>query len=192
MTTRKKKTVGERAAVAEAKARKLRARANDVERAKRTRQLILQGEGLAARIAAGDPSAKAEWDKTLDGLKRDHDRAAFDLEPLAKPGPDNHLPVNPPTLPPLPPLPTLPPVNPPPVVPPKPAGPVDVKARFDQALDAWNDKTEISKEERELRRVELGEAIAGYERVSGQLWTGVTNRRHFGLGDRPGEILRTA
>ncbi len=186
MTTRKKKTVGERAAVAEAKARKLRARANDVERAKRTRQLILQGEGLAARIAAGDPSAKAEWDKTLDGLKRDHDRAAFDLEPLAKPGPDNHLPVNPPTLPPL---------NPPPVVPPKPAGPVDVKARLDHALTVWKAAEGSPRDVLEPLRVELSHAIAGIERVSGQLWPGLKtkeDRDFYGLTDRPGELARAA
>ncbi len=174
MTIRKTRTPEQRAKDAELKARALRTKANNVERARRTRQLILQGEGLAARIAAGDLDAKGEWDKTLASLKRVHDRAAFGLEPLPEPRPDDQQPV-----------------NPPPVVPPRPAGPVDVQARLDRAVAAWKSAQGSPHEVLEPLRVELGRAIAGIERVSGQLseLLEAKDRKFYGLGDRPGELV---
>jgi predicted component of type VI protein secretion system len=140
------------------------------DRAKRTRQLILQGEALMARVAAGSVSAKVEWDMTLAGLTRDHDRKAFDLPPLPKPqpqpGPDNQPAANP-----------------------SGSDPMAVAiARHKRAFNAWE------AEQSERNRIELGQAIAGYEKLTGKCLEGLSSsdRVGWGLGDSPGELLKAA
>ncbi len=178
MTSRTRKTPEQMIAGLERKLQFVKSKAKNMERARKTRRAIIIGEAIQASAAAGDADAKREVDKALAGLTRKHDREAFDLEPLPEPRPDDQQPV-----------------NPPPVVPPKPAGPVDVQARLDRALAAWEAAKDSPMDVLEPLRVELSQAIAGIERVSGQLWGGLRtskDREFYGLGDRPGELARAS
>jgi hypothetical protein len=173
MTVRKRKTPQQLIEMHKRKASALEKKVKNVEKAKRTRQLILHGEALVARAAAGDPVSQAEVARNLAGLTRKHDRAAFDLEPLPEPGPDDHLPVNPPA----------------PVTPPAAASPLDLAvARRKRAVEAWNVATT------EKNRIELGDAIAAWEELTAVLWGGIEPEKRLGfdLGDGPGVVLRTA
>ncbi len=146
-----------------------------MEQAQETRQAIIAGKTIGALATAGDSDCARAWDKMLAALKRKQDRLAFGLDPLPEARPDDQQPVNPPL-----------------VVPTKSAGPVDVQARLDRALAAWEAAKGNPREVLEPLRVELGQAIAGVERVSGQLWGRLpaTDRGFYGLSDRPGERLR--
>jgi hypothetical protein len=161
MAGRTKRTIDQQIAEAERKLQLKKTKKKNMERAKRTRQLILHGEALVARAAAGDVDAKREVDKTLAGLTRDHDRAAFDLEPLPEPAPDNQPTGN--------------------------ASSADLLAaalaRRSRAVDAWNaDRSDGN-------RAALGQAVADWERLSGVCWPGLPERAGYGLGDGPGELL---
>jgi hypothetical protein len=159
------------------KLQKVKSEMKDEVTAAETRRAVILGKIIQARAAAGDVDAKREVDKMLAGLTRKQDRLAFGLEPLPESRPDDQQPV-----------------NPPPVVPPRPAGPVDVQARLDRAVAAWKSAQGSPHEVLEPLRVELGHAIAGVERVSGQLseLLEAKDRKFYGLGDRPGELARAS
>jgi hypothetical protein len=157
---------------------KVKSEMKDEVRAAETQRAIILGKTIQGMAAAGHANAKLVYDEILSGLKRKQDRFAFGLEPLPEPEPDDQQPVNPPL-----------------VVPPKPAGPVDVQARLDRALTAWKAAEGSPRDVLEPLRVELGQAIAGIERVSGQLWSGLRtkeDRDFYGLTDRPGELARAS
>jgi hypothetical protein len=169
MTAREKKTPQQRIDALTKKLQTVKTKVKNMERAKRTRQLILQGEALMARAAAGDPVSQAEWDRTIVGLTRDHDRAAFDLEPLPGSDPDHQQPVNPP-----------------------PGADLSVaEARISRAISAWTENSKIPNANMEPFRVEMRDAIVAFERLSGTFFSGLkeVDRRSYGLGDRPGVLL---
>jgi hypothetical protein len=175
MAARIRRTKEQRANELQLKLQKVKSEMKDEVRAAETQRAVILGKIIQARAAAGDVDAKREVDKMLAGLTRKQDRLAFGLEPLPEPRPDDQQPV-----------------NPPPVVPPRPAVPVDVQTRLDHALTAWKAADGSPRDVLEPLRVELSQAIAGIERVSGQLWSGfktTKDRDFYGLGDRPGELV---
>jgi hypothetical protein len=147
-------------------ARVARTKAKDMERAQQTRRAIVAGIAIEAMAAAGDPDAQRAWDKMLAGLKRKQDRLVFGLEPLPESRPDDHQPVNPPAPPDL----------------------SAADARVVRAVEAW--KSAAS----EATRVELGQSVAEFEKLTGELWSGLKPeaRAGFGLADRPGELDRAS
>jgi hypothetical protein len=188
MATRIRKTPEQKANELERMARAARKKANQVGDAKRTRRAVIGGLAIQAMAAAGDRDCERAWNKMLAGLKRKQDRLAFDLEPLPEPRADDDQPVNPPVL-------AVPPVVPPvPAASPAPARPVHPQDRLDRAVAAWDAAKDSPAEVREPLRVEVGQAIAGVERVSGQLWADLPakNRSYYGLGERPGELARAS
>lgn len=177
MTTRTRRTTAQIANDLEARARVARTKVKNMERAQQTRRAVIAGMTIDGMAAAGDAEAKRVWDRMLAGLTRKQDRLAFGLEPLAEPeSPSDQQAVNPPQ-----------------VVPPKSTQPVHPEHRLTQALAAWNAADRAGPQEvLDPLRVELGQAIAGIERVSGRLWDKLpaTDRGYYGLSDRFGEMLR--
>jgi hypothetical protein len=183
MATRIRRTAAQIAADLRARANVAEAKAKKVEQAQETRKAIIAGKTIGALATAGDPDCARAWDKMLAGLKRKQDRLAFGLEPLPDASPDDQQPVNPPLV--------VPPVLPP-VPAAAPAGREHPQDRLNRALTAMDAAKDSPAEVREPLRVEVGQAIAGVERVSGQLWADLPakNRSYYGLGERPGELLR--
>jgi type IV secretory pathway VirB10-like protein len=145
------------------------------ERDRRTQQLILYGLGVLAQVAAGDDDAKRVAEKTLAALTRDHDRKAFDLPPLPKPKPK--------------PEPVHQPENQPAANPPAASDPMAAAiARHQRAANAWD------ADRSERNRIELGQAIAQFEKLTGKCLEGLSSvdRVSWGLSDRPGELLKVA
>lgn len=169
MTTRTRRTAEQIANDLEARARVARTKVKNMERAQQTRRAVIAGMTIDGMAAAGDAEAKRVWDRMLDGLTRKQDRLAFGLKPLPEPGPDNQPSANPLADP---------------VV--AAADPLAfATARLERALKAWS-----SEKPTEAARIEVGQAIAGLERVTGKLWENLpSNQRvHWDLSDRPGEL----
>jgi hypothetical protein len=167
MTNRIRRTAQQIANDLDARAQIAKNKVKNMEEAKRTRTAIIAGKSIRAMAAAGDPDASRAWDKMLTGLKRKQDRLAFGLEPLPDAVPDDQQPVNPPA-------------------PPAASDPLEAAtARLQQALKSWEG------EKLERNRVELGEAIAAREKLTGVLWENVppAQRVGWGLSDRPGVLL---
>ncbi len=168
MTTRIRRTSAQVAAELMLKATAAAVKVKNEDRAKRTRQLILHGEGVLAQAAAGSDDAKRVVEKTLAGLTRDNDRKAFDLpllpKPQPQPGPDNQPAANP-----------------------SGSDPMAVAiARHKRAVTAWE------AERSERNQIELSQAIAGYEKLTGKCLEGLSSsdRVGWGLSDRPGVLLK--
>ncbi len=185
MATRVRRTAAQIAADLRARANVAEAKAKKVERAQQTRTAIIVGETVRGMVNAGDAEAKRIWDRVVASLTRKQDRLAFGLKPLPEARPDDNQPVNPPVL-------AVPPVVQPVPAASPPAGQVHPEDRLKRALAAWNASEKMPQAEREPLRIELGQAIAGVERVSRMLWKELpaTDRRYYGLSDRPGEMLR--
>jgi hypothetical protein len=173
MTTRIRRTPEQIANDLEARARVARSKAKNMERARQTRRAIIAGTSIEAMAAAGDSEAKSVWEKMLAGLRRKHDREAFGLEPLPDQGPEDHLPVNPPVI---------------------PQGDAEVaaNARLTLAVNAWKDGKDAPRDVFDRLKIEVGEATAQLEQVTGVLWDGMKPelRRDFGLTDRPGVLVK--
>jgi hypothetical protein len=75
-----------------------------------------------------------------------------------------------------------------PVNPPAPPDLSAADARVVRAVEAW--KSAAS----EATRVELGQSVAEFEKLTGELWSGLKPeaRAGFGLADRPGELDRAS
>jgi hypothetical protein len=166
MTTRNRKTPEQMIAGLERKLQAVKSKAKNMERQKQTRRAVILGMTIQAMADAGDPDAKRMTEKVLAGLTRKQDRLAFDLPPLPEPEPGHQPALN-------------------------PSGPdlSGAEARVGRAVKAWNDD-----DKSERNRVELGEAVAAFERLTGECWKPMASheRAGWGLSDRPGELARAS
>jgi hypothetical protein len=161
MTTRNRKTPEQMIAGLERKLQVVKSKAKNLERQKQTRKAVILGMTIQGMVDAGDAEAKFMVDRILAGLTRKQDRVAFDLEPLPEQGPDDQPAVNP-----------------------SASDLSAAEAHVGRAVKAWND------DKSERNRIELGEAVAAFERLTGECWKPMASheRAGWGLSDRPGEL----
>jgi hypothetical protein len=145
---------------------KVKSDMRDEARKAENHKAIILGKTLQLRANNGNANAKRELDEILAGLMRDQDRKAFGLEPLPGNGSDNQPAANP-----------------------SGSDPMAVAiARHKRAAKAWE------AEGSERNRIEMGQAIAEYEKLTGKPLEGLpsSDRGGWGLGDLPGELLKAA
>lgn len=143
----------------------------ELAEAQRSTRAFTLFDAINKLVEAGDEEAKRVMDRVKAGLTVKRERLAFGLDPLPVPGPDT-APIDQPA--------AKPPVDDPVAV---------ALAARAQAVRVFNATDKSAAD-----ALVLGNAIAAWEKVAGQVWDQLTSaeRSIYGLGDRPGERIQTS